>query len=1169
MADVFLSYNREDQEIARKFCDHFKAAGLDVWWDTTLRAGEDYDEVTEAALRSAKVVAVLWSTRAVKSRWVRAEATLAQRNKTFVPCMIEPCERPIMFELTQTADLDGWNGDESDPRWQAYLADVKRHVAKSEQAASEPTVEAPRPAPAPSRKPQTERRHLTFLSCRLEDPAGYGERDPEEWHEIVQTIESSISTILSDLGANVTWKSEQLDAVFGYPVAQEDAAERAIRAGLAIVEAVTSSNIRSPSGSPLQTRVGIHAATALVGRSREGALEIFGDGAGVALQVLYSAPANAVAYTGDVAERVAGLFEQQRLADCVPTHGGAPVAVFHATSARRDGRLAHAEGRHFVGREEELARLRSRWRRVLDGDGQHVLIKGPPGIGKSRLLEEFRASLQDQPHRWINWHGASLFANAPFYAVIQHLNQMIEADGAEPLEALGHALAAADMPEAAFDLVATMMGLELPPDHAEVDLSPVERRRRLLETLAEWVFALAWQEPLVIVVEDLHWIDPSTMELVEMLVAQGGGVPLFLIGAARPEFQKSWPDREHHGQINLNRLDTRETRALVAATLGDSGVDDAIIDKLIDRTDGVPFFVEELARRLVAHGEDATAGDIPATLRDLLAARIDRLGPAKETALLGAILGRTFTYEMIAAIADSDGAALEAHLDSMAGEQLVQQRGLPPRCSYTFKHALIHEAAYELLPKSRRTREHSRIAEVLVERFPDYADEQPALVAHHFGAAGETQQAITWFARSGARAVKRAQFQEAIADYTAALSHLEKLPPGPERDAQEVDLRLDIAVPHSIAASFGDPVVGETYARAHELASAAKPLAPRYFEALYGVARYAMVAGNFEKAVAASNELLAHSEQTGNPAHDLAAHITLGQVYYWQGDPQGSDEHCTRALELCEHQDAADLLGVAASHPRVSAGVFGSWSRWTLGRPGDASRLADETLEFSRSIDDVYSHALAAGFGSSLGIMLLDAERTRAYAAEALKISEQHDIPLINGLARVTAGWASVMLDGDAAALGEIEQGITILRSVGSASGAPATMGIMADAQARMGNAGPAMGIARAALELSEATGQHSWDVELHRLIGCAQEELGGPENPEVEAAFRKAIEVAHRQGAISLELRSALSLAQNLSARGRDKEARDVVAPVLERFPHAEGAEYLAAQEFLAASVA
>ena len=1149
--DIFLSYSRDDQQTARLFANAFEASGLRVWWDTTLRAGEAYDEVTEAALRSARAVVVLWSPRAVSSRWVRAEATIALRNKTLVPCAIEACERPIMFELTQTADLHHWAGARDDPRWLAFLGDVTRRVgadvtrragadathsigdavAGRTEASAAPPKPAPKPTPKPARSNQSERRQLTFLSCRIDEPAGSAaERDPEDWHALIQTVAPPLSAILAGLDGNPAWKSNQVDAVFGYPVAHEDAAERAVCAGLAIIAKVASLAAASAAGpaAAFHARVGIHTATALVGRGSDGGIEVFGDGAGVALRVLEATPPGSVAFTGDVAELVAGRFEQQRLADCTAADGSAPIAVYSATGARRGGQRSDAagrSGRHFVGRDDELALLTSRWRRAAAGDGQHVLIKGQPGIGKSRLLEAFHASIGDQPHRRINWHGASLFANTPFYAVVQMLTQMLEADGGDPAAALQRALAAADMPPAAFDLVAAMMGLALPADHVAAELAPTERRRLLLETLANWVSALARQQPLILAVEDLHWTDPSTMELVQMLVEQGSEVPLLLIGTARPEFQKGWPDRDHHGQINLGRLDAAQTRALVTATIGDTRVDDAEIDTLIARTDGVPFFVEELARRLGTRGAGSggKAGAIPTTLRDLLAARIDRLGDAKETAQLGAILGRSFGYEMIEAIAGIDAADLEAHLGLMTSEELVQQRGMPPRSTYSFKHALIHEAAYELLPKSRRTREHRRVAALISARFAEHGETHPEILAHHHANGGSLDEAARFWLRAGQQALRRNAHLETIAHLHNALACVAALPDTTDTRMIELDIQVTLGTATVVAKGQASPEIEAVWNRALALARQLGDTA-RHGQAIFGLWLFETVGANHSAALAHSNAIVDLARSSQNDDLLITGTLSKTSSSFFLGRVDDVIEGSTAILAAYDGERHAAHRFQFGQDPAAMARAYLGQALWLRGDFAAAAAASADALGFARAIGHLYSLAHVIAYSAWMEQYIGADARLALLADELTALCTKERIPLFLGNGVMLTGWLRHRR-GEADGPAVYEQGLDIYRATGSRCFLPYRWSVLGEALSQRGDHQRAAALFEDAIAAIAGTRERWAEPEVHRLHAAALARAGA-DREQVIASFERAISSARELGLGAWEQRAVAGLA-------------------------------------------
>lgn len=1122
MTDIFLSYNRDDQAVARLFADGFAARGLNVWWDTTLRPGEAYDEVTEAALRSAKAVVVLWSTRSVMSRWVRAEATLAQRNGTLVPCMIEPCDRPIMFELTQTADLAGWAGDGDDPRWQAFVADVTLRVGHRAPPVAQ-AVPAPAPSPAPATAPPTprtaipatgrsERRHLTFLSCRLEDRGGAGAIDPEDWQAIVRAAQPVVTATLAALGGTVTWQSGAASAIFGYPVAQEDAAQRAIRAGLDIIAALAGMNgdLIADHGAAATARIGIHCGTALVGNDANGAIEVFGDGPAIAARARAAAPVAGVAFTADVAELAGTLFDHEPLAPLPASEGAPDLALFRALAARRSRVPATHSGQLFVGREDELGLMTSRWRRLIDGDGQHILVRGEPGIGKSRLIAEFRATLAAQPHRWLGWSGESLFANTPFHAVVQMLRQLLDESGGAPAEALRRELAAAALPADAFDLVATMIGVPLPPGHAVPDLSPVQRRRRLKETLIEWIFALTRDRPVVLAIEDLHWIDPSTLELVQILVEQGDTLPLMIIGTARPEFRKAWLDRGHHLQINLGRLSSGQTRALVADAIGAADIDADMVQTLLARTDGVPFFVQELARQILVHGSSRAAGDIPTTLRGLLAARLDRLGPARDTAQAGAILGRNFSHDMIRAFAGIDEAVLDAHLAQMVGEELLQVRGVPPRAHYSFRHALTHEAAYELLPKARRKAEHTRVAELLCRDFASEAEAHPEIVAWHYANGGKAEAAARHWLTAGQQALRRNAPLEAIAHLENALGAVRSLPAAPARDAFELDIELALGAAVMVAKGQASAENEQVWRRALELSDRVGDTARRG-TVLFGLWQLETVRANHRAALGHAGALLELARSSDSDDLLMSGLLARMSSCFFLGNM--AEVLATGDAILARHdpqRHAGHRFAIGVDAAAMARG-YRAQALWLLGDAAGAAAASADALAHARQLNHLYSLTNVLAYAAWIAQYAHDEAALAPLADELTSLCSKEKIPLFLGNGIMLTGWLHCQR-GDDDGPDLFRQGLDIYCATGSRCFLPYRWSLLADALSARGDHAGAAGLFADALAAIAETGERWAEPEVHRLHALALQRAGADASA-AGAALALAAKVADELG--------------------------------------------------------
>ncbi|HEY1448351.1 MAG TPA: AAA family ATPase, partial [Caulobacteraceae bacterium] len=780
MPDVFISYGRSTAQQARATAAALRASGYSVWLDEDLPGHRAYADVIEEQIDQAKAVVVIWSAEAVKSHWVRSEADRARGVGKLVQFTVDHTGLPMPFDQIQCLNLTGWSGEDQHPAWPKVVASIEELVRGKVRSAAR---HGGRTASA-----EGERRHLTVLACGLADVSSISAIvDPEQWHDIFTRFQRRAAGAVRQMDGHVAQShGDGFVAYFGYPEAREDAAECAVRSGLAILEALRELNgeLAAELDVRLKARVGVHAGTVVVTAGDGDQIGVFGDAPRTALAIEAAAPPDTVMMSGAVHELVSGLFVVED-GGTQPRQGHDQlVRLFHVIrpglAGGRTRGFTPREESPFVGREDELHVLASRWRRVGEGEGQSVLLIGEPGIGKTRLIEEFQNSIKAAPHLWIEAAGAPLYMNTPFHAVIRMLDQGLGWRGEDgpderfarleaTLAPLGASLAGAA------PLIAELLGLPVPSTYAQPMIPPDQKRRRLLAALTGWVFGATTAQPLVIVIEDLQWADPSTMELVQTLVDQGVSAPLFLICTARPEFHAPWPVRGHHVQVTLSRLSDRQTRTLVSAMVARAGMtEDAeeTVDRVVERTDGVPLFAEELAR-FMSEGEGRELGrEIPVTLLDSLAARLDRLGRARETAQLGAVIGREFSYELIAALSPDPEKELEADLAALTGADLIIARGLPPFATYQFKHALIQDAAYDALLKSKRRELHAKVARTIAERFSAVAICQPEVLARHWTEAGEAAQAVTAWKSAGDIAYERRAYEEAEQAYRQALSML-------------------------------------------------------------------------------------------------------------------------------------------------------------------------------------------------------------------------------------------------------------------------------------------------------------------------------------------------------------------------------------------------------------
>ena len=843
--------------------------------------------------------------------------------------------------------------------------------------AKPPAPQPPPPPPPPPPGQDAEHRPITVMFCDLVGSTSLAAKlDPEDWRNLVGSYLDAAATAVTSLGGHVLKKlGDGLMALFGYPRAQENDGERAVRAALAIQRALADLNARNAAtGVPeLAARIGLESGRVVVDSSGE----VYGEAPNVAARVQSAAAPGEIWITRGVHRQIAGLFVAEDKGEHELKGVTEKAQLYRIVRASGGGRRGGSRApTPLIGRGEELDLLARRWERARRGEGQLALIVGEPGLGKSRLIEEFRARLAETPHTWVEWASSQLLQNTPLHPIAEWGRVRFggaEVAGEKRLAELEAALGSVGLDAAEYvPLLAPVIDAPLPPGRVP-KLSPEELRSRQLSALSAWLLAGARTQSLVLAFEDLHWADPTSLDVLQALAERGAQASLLIIATTRPEFRPLWKLRSHHGVISLAPLDVGEVARMIGEISTRHALSKDVIAGVSERSGGVPLFVEEVTRLLLERGEHGGVQAIPPTLQQSLAARLDRLGPAREIAQIGAVLGRSFSYALLKSVAAVDNRGqtgvsdpgpgfLDAALEKLADAELLFVEGVAPHANYRFKHALIQDAAYDSLLKSRRQALHRRAAEVLLAA---PAPEAEAL-AHHFTQAGQTELAIEWWGKAGDQALRRSAFAEAISHLGKAIELSDKAGgAAPRRDAAaSASQRLKLQTEYGQAVMWGKGFAADetkdAFARAAELAThIGGPEAP--LDAYVARWAHSYFRGELGLALEAAESLLRGAERAARPTEAATGHRLLGLTRLVQGDFAQARERCEQALRIYDperdreakfrtrggHSSHGDLLsgsrGLAPWRSFTRSGAHGRGSR-ARGRvracPDDCRRLS-------------------------------------------------------------------------------------------------------------------------------------------------------------------------------------------------------------------------------------
>jgi class 3 adenylate cyclase/predicted ATPase len=1040
----------------------------------------------------------------------------------------------------------------------------------------DPSLTRSRAAPARPRR-EAERRQLTVMFVDLVGSTELSQRlDPEEMRDVIGAYHGAVSTAITRYDGQVAkLMGDGVLVYFGWPRAHENAAERAIRAALAAIPAVAT--LKTPRGNPLSARIGIATGLVVVGDLiGEGSAQeeaVVGETPNLSARLQAVAEPNTVVVADSTYRLVTGLFDSVDMGRrelkgfAVPVHAwriAGEAEAFGALDAR------HGLSTPLVGRAEELKLLLERWQQARTGNGQVVLLSAEPGIGKSRLIAALQERLGDEPRALLCYFCSAYHVNSSFHPIIKQLERVADIrrddDNDTKLDKL-RALLGQTISDVAETnaLLAELLSIESTGRHPPLEMTAQARKARTVAVLIDLLKSLAAQRPVMMVVEDAHWIDPTTSEWLDSVIDSLRELPVLLIVSFRPEFKSHWVALPHVTELSLSRLSRDEGAAIADRIAGGKTLPCEVKDQILAKTEGVPLFVEELTKTVIEGDFLTDDGDryvlsrplpplaIPSTLQDSLMARLDRLDRVKEVAQAGACIGRAFQYRLLAAVTGLDERRLDHALQQLEKSELVFRRGRRPEASYTFKHALIQDTAYQSLLKSRRQQIHTAIAGRLQSDFPEIVLAEPETLAHHYSAAGLPEQAVTYWLKAGQAALKRSANLEASAHLSKGIDLVASLPDCEERLRQEIQLHSALGLTMMGAKGFGAPDVLRAFSRSRVLSEKLGDHG-QLFIALCGEASYHMISGNLRAADELGRRCLELAQTGGDESMMLEAHHRQWATKFFMGDYAAAEQHADRGLATYNPDDHHSLTYMYTGHdPGVCCRSYSSSMLWLRGYPDQAVERGQEAVALAERVSHRFSLALAEHGLSEVHLMRREPAEARRWIKKWGASSTELMLPLMTSQARFQLGWALAEEGHAEEGIAEMREGIAAMTATGAAMGMQHFLCVLAGALGEHGLVGEGLALLERAFEMVTKSGAKYQLPELLRRKGELLLRLKPCDDP-AENWFRQAVTLAHNEGTKSLELRAALSLARLYLAQARDAEARDVLSPVYACFTEGFG---------------
>jgi class 3 adenylate cyclase/tetratricopeptide (TPR) repeat protein len=1040
----------------------------------------------------------------------------------------------------------------------------KMQAAIAELGGTAPVAAQAAAPPEPKTRDDAERRQLTVMFCDLVGSTALSARlDPEDLRAIISSYHRCCAEVITRSGGFVAkYMGDGVLAYFGYPKAHEHDAERAVRAGLDLVEAVPK--LATQAGSPLQVRVGIATGLVVVGdligtgAAQEQA--VVGDTPNLAARLEALAEPGAVVIASSTRRLTGGLFEYRDLG-VVSLKGFAENVpawqVLGAGAAESRFEALRATTTPLIGRDEEIDLLMRRWEQAKRGDGQLVLISGEPGIGKSRIAQTILERVGTEPHTRLRYFCSPHHQDSALYPSITQLERAAgfrrEDTSEQRLGKLEAVLSqgANDLSEAV-PLLADLLSIPTGDRYPPLNLTPQKRKEKTLYAQVAQVEGLAARQPLLMVFEDVHWSDPTTLESLDLLVDRVTTLRVLVVITFRPEFTPSWIGRPHVMLLALTRLPLRQRTQMIAQVTGGKALPKEIADQIVARTDGVPLFIEELTKSVIESGIVTEAGDhyaaigpvaplaIPTSLHASLLARLDRLAPTRETAQIGAALGRSFSHELISAVAAIPQQQLDDALAQLTRVELIFRRGTPPDAEYTFKHALVQDAAYSTLLRSRRQQIHARIATALERQFPEIVAAQPQVLAQHCAEADLNEKAVGYWLKAGQQAAARSAMTEAAAQLQKGLELLARSSDGPGRQQQELDLQTALGPALMVSKGYAAKDAGETFARASALAEQLDR-SDYLIPLIYGQWAYHLVRSEHKTALPLAQKM----ERTGETRNDIAAlllgHESHGLNLFFLGEFSAARALLEQCHSMSDPEHRATCLAQTGLDYGAAMLAHLAVTLTYLGYIDQGRAQMNEALSVARQ--HAYTRSLVGLYACEAEWVAGSPQVARPRAEEMVALSSEHGFPLFLGLGMIFRGWSMTALEQAQEGLTLLAKGLSVVRATGAGIQTPLALILLAEAHVQLGQPVEGLNFLEEAALIMETGDERCNEAGLHWLRGDLLQTTGNSE--AAERAYHQALAVADGQSAKVFELRAATSLARLWREQGKRTEARDLLAPI------------------------